>query len=171
MSISFHCKYCGRKIEAADGAGGKWGKCPSCHNKIYIPDLTAGPTDELELAPVDRGEQEKEKQLMKETYSLEQEILMQRESQEQTPASPKQPAVSSRQLKQNIVNYIRALADGDIDYAQTLTASIVSGSERSLEILEQIALSEIPEGKLADIRPHLLSGFIRTLRDKIRKNN
>jgi DNA-directed RNA polymerase subunit RPC12/RpoP len=37
MAITFHCGHCGKKIEAPDSAGGKWGKCPSCHNKVYVP--------------------------------------------------------------------------------------------------------------------------------------
>ena len=51
MAITFHCKHCGKKIEANEKAAGKWGKCPSCHNKIYVPNLNA--EDDLKLAPVD----------------------------------------------------------------------------------------------------------------------
>ena len=43
MPIKFQCSLCGKKIEAPDSAGGKWGKCPGCHNKVYVPQ------------PVDRG--------------------------------------------------------------------------------------------------------------------
>ena len=47
MAIIFHCDHCGRKIEASDNTGGKWGKCPSCHNKIYVPNLNID--DDLKL--------------------------------------------------------------------------------------------------------------------------
>ena len=52
MGISFHCEHCGKKIEAPDAAGGKWGKCPGCHNKVYVPaNKPTQPDDELRLAP------------------------------------------------------------------------------------------------------------------------
>ena len=82
MAITFHCDYCGKKIEAADKTAGKWGKCPSCHNKLYVPDLNTG--DELKLAPIDEEEEKTKKQLMAETYKLDQDILTER----QTPDEP-----------------------------------------------------------------------------------
>ncbi|MHC4658446.1 MAG: hypothetical protein ACYS83_04615 [Planctomycetota bacterium] len=36
MPITFHCEHCGKKIEAQDSAGGKWGKCPACHNSRIL---------------------------------------------------------------------------------------------------------------------------------------
>ena len=77
MAIVFHCDHCGKKVEAQDSAGGKWGKCPACHNKIYVPAPHAG--EELKLAPVDESEEEREKRLMAETHQLTQDILLERE--------------------------------------------------------------------------------------------
>jgi len=68
MTITFHCSHCNKKIEAQDSAAGKWAKCPSCHNKIYVPDLKAD--EELKLAPVDESEEERKKRLMAETHQL-----------------------------------------------------------------------------------------------------
>ena len=54
MAIIFHCPSCGKEIKAADNAGGKWGKCPKCHNKIYVPSIDPEKEEpELKLAPVD----------------------------------------------------------------------------------------------------------------------
>ncbi|MHC4752575.1 MAG: hypothetical protein ACYTFW_22230 [Planctomycetota bacterium] len=55
MAIIFHCDHCGKKIEAADTAGGKWGKCPACHNKLYVPRPDSG--EELKLAPLNETDQ------------------------------------------------------------------------------------------------------------------
>ena len=62
MGISFHCEHCGKKIEAPDTAGGKWGKCPACHNKVYVP-ANNPPDDELRLAPIDTEEERKRKKM------------------------------------------------------------------------------------------------------------
>ena len=37
MSIELHCPQCEKLIRAPDNAGGKYGKCPYCETKVYIP--------------------------------------------------------------------------------------------------------------------------------------
>ena len=64
MAITFHCEHCGKKIEAKDAAGGNWGACPACHNKVYVPDLSAKAGEELKLVPIDENEVNKQKRLI-----------------------------------------------------------------------------------------------------------
>ena len=63
MAITFHCNFCNKRIEAKKEAAGKWGKCPSCHNKIYVPNLEAD-ADDLKLAPLDETAQRQKQELM-----------------------------------------------------------------------------------------------------------
>jgi phage FluMu protein Com len=81
MSITFHCEHCGKKIEAPDAAGGKWGKCPGCKNKVYVPSKEA--EDELKLAPLDTEDERKQRALYAETVRLRQEILNETEVPEE----------------------------------------------------------------------------------------
>lgn len=168
MSITFHCEYCGKKIEAHDSAGGKWGKCPACHNKLYVPDLSAN-DEELKLEPIDESDEERKKRLMDETRMLEQEILREREipdeSAEPVTTSPSQ--MTEEQLTDSIIDYLQLMAGGELDQARQLAKPIISCGGRTLKILDQIALSEIPEPRLADIPQQVLSGLIRTLHAKI----
>ncbi len=166
MGITFHCEHCGKKIEAPDSAGGKWGKCPACHNKLYVPGLDSD--EELKLAPIDEGDQAKQKQLMAETYELTQDILLEREVPNEL-AEVATPAIgaSDKELTKNIVVYLRQMADGNLDQAERIANSIAPSGGRALKILDEIALSEIPEPELADIPQQVLSGLIRTLRSKI----
>ena len=170
MPITFHCNHCGKKIEAPDNAGGKWGKCPACHNKVYVP---SPPSDdeELKLAPVDENEEEKKRQLMAETYNLSQRILEERETP-QTGASPKQArppssSMSEKQLTRNIIMYLRLMADGDLEQAQNVENLVTPYGSRATAVLDTIAVSQMPEPELADVPPQVLSGLIRTLRAKI----
>ena len=48
MAITLHCESCKKKINAPDTAGGKWGKCPFCGHKCYIP---SPPDDNEEPGP------------------------------------------------------------------------------------------------------------------------
>lgn len=166
MAIVFHCEHCGKEIRAADNAGGKWGKCPTCHNRLYVPSLEAG--DELKLAPEDNDDLEREKQLMAETYKLTQDILKERD----VPEGPAAPAgavyeMSDKELKKHIILFIRQMASGELEEADRTAALIAPYKSKVTEIIDRIALSEIPEPQLSDIAPQVLSGMIRTLRSKI----
>ena len=166
MAITFHCEHCGKKIEAADSAGGKWGKCPACHNKLYVPRQDLG--EELKLAPIDETDLEREKRLMAETYKLTQDILQERE----VPDGPPEPAgpvyeMSEKELTKNIILYLRQMAIGDLDEADRTAALIAPSEAQAMEIIDRIALSEIPEPELADIPQQVLASLIRTLRSKI----
>lgn len=171
MAISFHCEHCGKKIEAPDGAGGKWGKCPACRKKVYVPNSDTG--EELKLAPVNGSDLAEQKRLMAETRKIEQEIMSEKDVPEDTsgnnqPASPPIFEVSDEELTENIILYLRLMADGDLDQAERTVNSIIHCGKRALKIIEGIALSEIPRPELADIPPQILAGLVRTLRTKIK---
>jgi phage FluMu protein Com len=166
MSIVFHCEHCGKKIKASNSAGGKWEKCPSCHNKLYIPDLESG--EELTLAPIDGEDEEKQRGLMNETHHLRQEILLEREVPEGPPGTGR-PAleISEKELTKNIILYLRQMANGELDEATRTADSIVPYGRQAVKILDKIAVSEMPEPDLADVPPQVLSGLIRNLRTRI----
>ena len=171
MAISFHCEHCGKKIEAPDGAGGKWGKCPACRNKVYVPAPHAD--EELKLAPIDKNGLEEKKRLMAETRRIEQEIMSEKETPEDAgghnkPAGPPIFETSDKELAENIVLYLRLMADGDLEGADRTANSIIPCGKRALKTIEEIALSEIPRPELADIPPQILSGLLRTLRSKVK---
>jgi hypothetical protein len=172
MAVTFHCEYCGKKIEAPDSAAGKWGKCPTCHNKIYVPDFSGG--EELKLAPIDESEEARRKQLMDETHKLSEDILLEKEipdekdvPDESAEAVVWSAEISDKQLRKNIVNYLRQTAEGQDEAARRTKGSIIPYGKRAIKILDRIALAEIPEPELAGIPQQVLSGLIRELRSKI----
>jgi DNA-directed RNA polymerase subunit RPC12/RpoP len=149
MSITFHCDHCGKKIEAHDSAGGKWGKCPACGNKLYVPAPLED--DALKLAPVDESEEARRKRLMAESYQITQDILQERETPDGPGTVPPEPAVSvaplsDDELTQTIVHYLRLMADGELDRADDTADLIVPFGRRALEIVERISVSDMPEG-------------------------
>ncbi|MDD5064109.1 MAG: hypothetical protein PHQ35_05035 [Phycisphaerae bacterium] len=168
MAIAFHCEHCGKKIEAPDNTGGKWGKCPACHNKVYVPDSDAG--EELKLAPMDTNDLAEQKRLIDETRRIEQEIL--KEKADVLDDSPERSApvyeVSDNELTKNIIIYLRLMADGDLEQAERVSSIFIRSGKRGLNILDGIAVSEIPEPELADIPKQVLMGMIKALRAKIK---
>jgi hypothetical protein len=175
MAITLHCEHCGKKVEAQDDAGGNWGKCPSCHNRIYIPDLGSG--EELKLAPIDEQDRAKQHQLMSETHKLEQDILLERaepdeDSDVSMPTSDMNISMPTsdmdeKQLTKNIITYLRQMTAGDLAAAEVTADMIVPYGNEAVAILDTIALSEIPEPELADIPQQVLAGLIRQLRTRI----
>jgi hypothetical protein len=172
MSIAFHCEHCGKKIEAPDAAGGKWGKCPACHNKVYVPGGQS--TDELRLAPLDNEDERKQKELIAETIRLREDILSETEVPEEgaaakgVPAAAKPGSLSEAELTSGIIGYLRQMADGELEEAERTARMIIPCGSRAVRVLERIGLSEIPEPELADIPQQVLSGLIKTLRSRLR---
>jgi hypothetical protein len=178
MAIVFHCEHCGKKIDAPLTAGGKWGKCPACHNRIYVPLVEpAAPADELRLAPIDDGDEERRNRLLTETFQLTQDILQEKgvpeSSSDETPA-PKEEAlfipmvpVEDKDLTKDVVQYLRLMADGELDKASQVIGMITPYRKQALAILDRIALGEILDPRLAAIPPHVLSGLIRNLRSEL----
>ncbi|MCP4263020.1 MAG: hypothetical protein GY774_36730 [Planctomycetes bacterium] len=172
MAIIFHCDYCGKKIEAADSAGGKWGKCPACHNKLYVP--ASESDEELKLAPMDLTAEEREKQLIAETFRLTQDILKERDIPDGEAESDKPLEVAASgfemsqiELKQYVVKYLRLMADSELYEAQKITALIAPYGARVMKILDKMADSDMLEPELAGISQLVLSGLIKSLRDEI----
>ncbi len=167
MGITFHCEHCDKKIEAPDNAGGKWGKCPSCHNKLYVPDLN--PKDELLLAPIDETEEMKKKQLLAETFQLTLDILGEKEESDADAPAETDPeeTVNDRQLTKDIMRYLRQMVDGDLDRAQETAELIIPHGAGAVKILNDIALADVPGPELDGIPRQVLSGLIKTLRNRI----
>ena len=167
MPIIFHCEHCGKKIEAPDNAAGKWGKCPGCHNRLYVPKLD--PDEELKLAPIDEGDKERQKQLIAETSRLTQELLSAKEIPPESAESAAPPAeVNDQQLTTTIISYLRQMADGELDEAERIAGLIAEHRKRAVKILDKIAGGETVQPELADIPQQVLSGLIKTLRARIK---
>ena len=66
-----------------------------------------------------------------------------------------------------IILYLRQMASDDLDEAEATAALISPFVTRALKIIDQIALSEMPEPELTDIPPQMLSGSIRALRSRL----
>jgi len=170
MTVTFHCEYCGKKIEAPDSAGGKWGKCPACHNKLYVPDLSDD--EELKLAPIDESDEARRKRLIEETSKLSEDILLEKEvpdesAEVEADATVWPAEISDEQLKKNVVSYLRQMAEGQEEAAKRSKGLITPYGKRTIKILDKIALAEILERELAGIPQQELAGLIRELRSKI----
>ena len=168
MTIKFQCSLCGKKIEAPDSAGGKWGKCPGCHNKVYVPQPVTE-EDELKLAPIDETEEQRQRQLMIETLQITRDILQEKNMPE-GPAGPG-PApgadISEEKLTDLLLRYLRQMANGDLDDAQRSAEQILPHRRKAVLILDRLVTSKETDPELEDIPKQVLLGYIRNLRTRL----
>ena len=170
MGITFHCEYCGKKIQAPDAAAGKRGKCPACHNQIFVPPPETS-DDELKLAPLDESEIEREKRLLAESFKLKQSILSETAvPEDEGGAKPAKPAVRAddKKVTAQIITYLKFMVNGELDKAEKIANGIKSFGDQAADILDQIAYGEKSIPELEDIPQQVLFGMIKELQDKLR---
>jgi len=167
MTIVFHCEFCNKKIEAPDSAGGKKGKCPGCHKRVHVPSIEGD--EELKLAPRDEEDLHRQEQLIEETQLLTQNILKEKTA----PDGPRQPSaapipkISDEMLMRNVITYLRQMAGGELDAAKYTAKLITPHSRQAISVIDEIALSDMPDSKLADIPQQVLSKMIKQLRSQV----
>ncbi len=164
MSISLHCESCKRKIKAPNTAGGKWGKCPHCGHKNYIPLPPAPPEEELKLKPLDESSETQYGRLMKETHNLTKDILGETAMDEQADLPDE---ISEKEVIRQVIFYVRNMAEGRLERAEEIAAFLGNYPEKSADVIERMARTTRPEQELADIPPKLLAGFLKNLKNQV----
>jgi len=167
MSISFHCEQCKKKIKAPDDTGGKWGNCPHCNHRCYIPRPPSPDDEELKLAPIGESEEERYNRLMRETRDLTQNILHEKELPDEASLAEAEK-ISEKELLKHIIVYLRYVADGDLGMASKHITKIKPHPETAREILKRMAKTEKPEPELLDIPSKVLQSLIKKLYTKLK---
>jgi hypothetical protein len=164
MGISFKCECCEKKIKAPDSAGGKWGCCPSCNHRCYIPLPHTDDEEELTLAPIDPNEESQYQEMMKETHDLTKQVLSETAMPEDDGT---EEPFSERELLKHIIIYLRCIAEGKLENAEGTLPEIVSHKEQARDLLRRMARADQHEPELQDINPKLLLGLMKNLNSKL----
>ncbi|PKL46564.1 MAG: hypothetical protein CVV39_07085 [Planctomycetes bacterium HGW-Planctomycetes-1] len=164
MSITLHCESCKKKIVAPDTAGGKWGKCPFCNHRCYVPLPESEGDEELKLAPVDETEEKQYEQMMKETQNITQSLLHEKEDPQDSDA-PQNP--NGTDASAMVIKYLRFMADGSLDEARKAAEQIMSNKAAAKAFLKSLLKEKIPVAQLQDIPQKVLEGFIKTMLAKL----
>lgn len=167
MTISFHCESCKKKIKAPDATGGKWGKCPFCQHRCYIPLPKSDDEPELKLAPIDESEESQVSELMRETHDLTHEILRERQPLDgPEDESNTQRNTEKEVIKQSVI-YLRQMADGELNQADETFGHLSHHRKPAQRVLGAMARAERPEPELADLPDGILQGLIRDALSKL----
>jgi DNA-directed RNA polymerase subunit RPC12/RpoP len=168
MPISFHCESCKKKIKAPDEAGGKWGSCPYCGHRCYIPRPKSDEEEEIRLAPIDELEESRIQEMMRETHHLTQHILHEsRLPNEESAVSTMNADIEETEVIKRAILYLRQMADGELAAAEKTFVSLKPVKKAALRVLAAMARAERPEPELSDIPSSVLQGLIRDLSSKL----
>ena len=166
MTINFVCPSCKKKVKAPVAASGKWGNCPHCNLKCYIPLPPAPEEEDLKLIPLEEGEEQRYEDQLKEVRELQVNILHETMGvKNDTDYSFNEQ--DEKQLWRNILTYLRQMADGELDNAEQTVGNIVRHGKHAKKILAKIASSKKPEPELADIAGVVLKGLMKNLVSEI----
>jgi DNA-directed RNA polymerase subunit RPC12/RpoP len=166
MSISFNCEKCKKRVKAPDDAGGKYGNCPSCGHRLFIPAPHTDGEPELVLQPIDEDDDRRIHEELKETYNLTINILHETDIPDDDKTAPIGPA-PVREMIRWIVMYLRQVADGDLDGAQKIETKLHQHPKEIKELLKKMSTAERPEPELANIPPKILLGLIKNLESQL----
>lgn len=171
MPISLHCPFCGKAIRAGDDAAGKWGSCPSCHQKVYVPN----PEDEpLTLEPVDQAAERERARLLNETKELQRRLMREQSLPEDARGGPRGAAARGGEerehaapgvdMRKMVLNYATAMAQGRLEESEQFAAMIRRDMKTANDVIQQIIADDIPPPELAAIPRPVLIGFFKQLR-------
>ncbi len=172
-AIEFHCEHCGKHIRAPHDAGGTHGKCPACHQSVYIP-LADDELEPMGLAPVDDSEERRVTELIDEERKLTHELLQERElkrggaaSEAASKPTPRQaapaPAMTDHDLEHLAGEYVAMMASGRLAEAEKLAATIRRQGARAKPIVEHLMADELPPVGAENVPRPVILGFLKQL--------
>lgn len=166
MAIEFHCDHCGKLVKTSDEHAGKRGKCPHCHQSVYIPT----PPEELEplrLAPVDESEEQERQRLLEESREIAIKLRDEREVPPEVVKPPLPEPVGdmrlSNDMEQLVTEYVLCMAAGKLSDAEELAKEIRANRILADEFIQRLTIDELPPARLAKIPRAVLLGFIKQL--------
>lgn len=163
MSIEFHCEKCGRLVKAPDDAGGRHGKCPTCHQSIYIPEPDAEP---LDLAPIDEEAERRERQARAEASALASRLASDREppsGPDDGPSLRGQIAEPRMPMDQLVIEYAKAMAAGDLNTAEQYAQDIRRDKSKAQEAIQALMSDDLMPEPLASLPRPVLVGFFKQI--------
>ena len=168
MAIEFHCPKCGKGIKAPDEAGGKSGKCPSCHQSVYIP-MPESELEPLPLAPLDPNEEREREQLLEETRRLRAATLQERAAGPETPdpgPAGDDPPLVRPDMDTLVLQYVLSAAASDMNGMAELEAELRKNWPAASDVMDRLVSDELLPRELSDrkIPRQFIVGLFRNLR-------
>jgi hypothetical protein len=172
MAIEFHCPFCSKTVRTGDEHAGRRAKCPYCHQSIHVPT----PSDQIEplkLAPVDETDEERQERLLAESRELAHRLNREKESAGAEPPrgevdrASRDVARPKIDVETIVVNYVKAMAGGNLEEADRIVADLRGEKEEADRIISQISMDEMPPAQLDNVPRPVLIGYLKQLHQEL----
>jgi hypothetical protein len=171
--IRVTCEHCNHVIKAPREAAGRRGKCPHCHNSVYIPT----PESELDEIPLELEDQETRaaaQRLEKEAAELA--AAMRRETKEApepivTPQhkdpAPRKSDLNATDINELIIRYLLAMQVSELERAEALTAELKGAARQAKSKIQQMMVDAMRPEAVRSMADGLYQGFLRKLLEQL----
>ncbi len=175
MSIELHCDHCSKLIRAPDEAAGRRGKCPYCHQSVYIPTPPEA-MDEIPLAQVDETAEEQQQRLTEESRRTQRELLADNRPpmDRGIPAPPTESAMpddlpdAGETAEDMVIDYLLLMRESQLVQAESLLADLLTQKAAARAVVDRLAADAVPPRALGSMPPAVYQGFLKNLRAQLR---
>ncbi len=169
--MEFHCNHCGAKIRAPEEAAGKWGNCPRCSQKVYVPALGPEP-EEIPLAPIDENEERRARRQREHDREIEAHVLDGTAQAEEEPSASQEgeeaAGPSGRDpLRELLARYVRGMSTGRLADCDSIVAALVGKRKPVAAAIESIMAEPLPTREFGDLPGPVVAGYLKQLLNQL----
>jgi len=168
MTVELHCSHCGALVRAPSQAAGRWGKCPRCGHKIYVPTPADEVSEEIPLVPLDEQEERRAQRQRDRDRRLEAELL-----EGGGDASGPAPPVESGEpvgtppafdpLTEMLLRYVRGMAQGRLADCDSIVAALVGKRKAVTHAVERLLAAPPPGAEVDDLPLPVVGAYLKQL--------
>jgi len=174
VSIELHCDHCSKLIRAPDEAAGRRGKCPYCHQSVYIPSPPEA-IEEIPLSPVDEGGEQEQKRLTEEMRRTQRELLAEHRPPpdravpvSRESAMPETIRDEGDSVEDMVVDYLLLMRESQLVEAEAVLADLLKQKAAARAVVERLSTDAVPPEALAGIPAAVYHGFLKNLRSQLK---
>jgi phage FluMu protein Com len=179
MPIEIHCVHCNKLVRAPDNAAGRRGKCPYCHNEVYVP-TPPEEIEELDLAPEDDDWRKRKRALDEEAKAIGDALRHEKEVPEDgapgggeqlddiplagDASAPAGGSTSSRQgVEGLVIEFLVAMKNSQLDKAEEVAGQLKGQSAATQAFVQQLSMDPMPPPEVGDLAPGVMKGLLKDL--------
>ncbi len=171
--IRVTCEHCNQVIKAPRKAAGRRGKCPHCHNSVYIP-TPESELDAIPLAPEDAETRAATERLEKEAMEIS--AALGRETKEapeltvtpqQEHPAPRETALNATEINDLIIRYLLAMQVSELERAEALVAELQGAARQAKSKIQQMMVDAMRPEAVRGMADGLYQGFLRKLLEQL----
>jgi phage FluMu protein Com len=171
--IRITCQHCNHVIKAPRKAVGRRGKCPHCHNSVYIP-TPESELDEIPLELDDKETRATKERLEKEAMEIAaaigretKEAPQPRVTPQREGPAPHKTALDATEINDLIIRYLLAMQVSELERAEALVTELKGAARQAKSKIQQMMVDSMRPEAVRSMADGLYQGFLRKLLEQL----